>query len=119
MEAEDSLPCSQEPATGSCPEAGAFSSHLPTLFPKGPSFLSNTFEHFVRQLFVLFQLVTTSSLCGWKFYILIISHALLMSASSKFSKVGINLILFFDFRIISLPHIKSLYMKLFHRSFNY
>jgi hypothetical protein len=30
---EGSLPCSQEPVTGPCPELDAFSPHLPTLFP--------------------------------------------------------------------------------------
>jgi hypothetical protein len=33
MESEDSLPCSQEPATGPCPEQDEFSPHLLTLFP--------------------------------------------------------------------------------------
>jgi hypothetical protein len=34
MGPEGSLPCSQEPATGSCPEPDASSPHFPTLFPK-------------------------------------------------------------------------------------
>jgi hypothetical protein len=33
MEPEDSLPRSQEPATGSYPEPDASSPHIPTLFP--------------------------------------------------------------------------------------
>jgi hypothetical protein len=34
MESEGSLPYSQEPATGPCPEPDASSPHPPTLFPK-------------------------------------------------------------------------------------
>jgi hypothetical protein len=34
MESEVSLPCSQEPATGSYPELDESSPHLPTLFSK-------------------------------------------------------------------------------------
>jgi len=33
MEYEDSLPCSQQPATGLYPEPDAFSAQLPTLSP--------------------------------------------------------------------------------------
>jgi len=36
MEPIGSLPCSQEPAIGPCPEPDASSSHLPTLFPYDP-----------------------------------------------------------------------------------
>jgi len=32
MHHEGSLPCSQEPATGPCPESDAYNPHLPTLF---------------------------------------------------------------------------------------
>jgi hypothetical protein len=34
MEPQGSLPCSQEPATGPCPEADESSPHLPTLSSK-------------------------------------------------------------------------------------
>jgi len=33
METEISLPCSQEPATGRCPEPNPSNEHLSTLFP--------------------------------------------------------------------------------------
>jgi hypothetical protein len=33
MEPESSLPCSQQPATGSYPEVDESSPHFPTLFP--------------------------------------------------------------------------------------
>jgi hypothetical protein len=33
MEPEVSLPCSQDPDTGSCPEADEFCPYLPILFP--------------------------------------------------------------------------------------
>jgi hypothetical protein len=36
MEAEGLLPCSQEPATGPCPESDESSPHLPTIFPQNP-----------------------------------------------------------------------------------
>jgi hypothetical protein len=34
MEPESSLPSSQQPATGPCPEPDESSPHLPTLFPQ-------------------------------------------------------------------------------------
>jgi hypothetical protein len=33
MEPEDSLPCSQNPATGACPEPDAYRLHIHTPFP--------------------------------------------------------------------------------------
>jgi len=33
METENSLSCSQDPVTGTCPEPDEYSSHPPTLFP--------------------------------------------------------------------------------------
>jgi hypothetical protein len=36
MEPESSLPCSQDPATNSDPEADVSSTHPPTIFPKDP-----------------------------------------------------------------------------------
>jgi hypothetical protein len=36
MEPEGSLPCSQEHATGPCPETDALSSHIPIQFPYDP-----------------------------------------------------------------------------------
>jgi len=38
METEGSLSCSQEPATGPCPEPGESIPRLPILFPEDPSY---------------------------------------------------------------------------------
>jgi len=59
MEPEGSLPRSQEPVTGHCPEPGKSSPHPPTLIPEDPFLLVNDSSLFLKSVitFTLHQIL--------------------------------------------------------------